>query len=57
MNTRSAREYTMIAPAQLLGKWQGQRPSNKGGLHSSVTGEIGGVYYGGGAGSGFSFVP
>jgi hypothetical protein len=38
MNTRSAREYTMFAPAQLLRSWSEQRPSNKNGLDSSVAG-------------------
>jgi hypothetical protein len=41
MNTRSAREYTMFAPAQLLRNWREQRPSNKGDLDSSVTGRMG----------------
>jgi hypothetical protein len=45
MNTRSAREYTMLSPAQLLRKWGDQRPINKGDLDSSVTGEAGRVYY------------
>jgi hypothetical protein len=45
MNTRSAREYTMFAPAQLLRNWREQRPSNNGDLDSRVAGEIGIVYY------------
>jgi hypothetical protein len=45
MNTRSAREHTMSVPAQLLRNWREQRPSNKSGLDSSVTGEVGRVYY------------
>jgi hypothetical protein len=35
----------MFAPAQLLRNLREQRPSNQGGLDSSVTGEIGRVYY------------
>jgi hypothetical protein len=38
MNTSSVREYTTIAPAQLLRNFCKQRPSNKGGFDSSVTG-------------------
>jgi hypothetical protein len=45
MNTRSAREYIMFAPAQLLRNWCEQRPSNQGNLDSSVTGEVRRVYY------------
>jgi hypothetical protein len=45
MNTCSAREYTMFAPAQLLLIWSEQRPSIKGDLDSSVTGTVGRVYY------------
>jgi hypothetical protein len=45
MNTRSAREYSMLAPAQLLRNWREQRPSNQGDLDSGVTGDIGGVCY------------
>jgi hypothetical protein len=45
MNTRSAREYTMFAPAQLLRHWREQRRSNQGDLDSSVTVEVGRVYY------------
>jgi hypothetical protein len=45
MNTRSAREYTMFAPAQLLRNWREQRPSNQGDLDSSVTGETGTAFY------------
>jgi hypothetical protein len=37
MNTRSAREYTMFAAAQLLRNWREQRPSSHGHLDSSVT--------------------
>jgi hypothetical protein len=44
MNTRSAREYTIFAPARLL-CWHEQRPSNKGDFDSSVTGDVGRVYY------------
>jgi hypothetical protein len=32
MNTRSAREYTMFPPAELLRNWREQRPSNYGDL-------------------------
>jgi hypothetical protein len=54
MNTRSAREYTMFATAQPMRE---QRPSNEGDLGSSVTGEVGTVYYtGGGPASDFIFV-
>jgi hypothetical protein len=35
----------MFAPAQLLHNSCEQRPSNQGGLDSSVTGEVGRVYY------------
>jgi hypothetical protein len=45
MNTRSAREYIMFAPAQFLRNWREQRPSNQGDLYSSVMGEAGRVYY------------
>jgi hypothetical protein len=45
MNTHSAREYTMFASAQFLRNWREQRPSNKGDLDSSVTGEVRSVYY------------
>jgi hypothetical protein len=46
MNTRSAREYIMFAPAQLLRNWPEQRPSNKGDLDSSLGGGGGyGVFY------------
>jgi hypothetical protein len=44
-NTRSAREYTTFAPAQLLRNWREQRPSNRGDIDSTVTVEIGRVYY------------
>jgi hypothetical protein len=57
MITRSAHEYTIFTPAQLLRKWREQRPSNQGVLDSSVTGEVGRVYYtGGGPASDFIFV-
>jgi hypothetical protein len=45
MKTRSAQEYTMFPHAQVLRNWRQQRPSNKGELDSSVTGEVGRVYY------------
>jgi hypothetical protein len=45
MSTRSASEYTIFAPAQLLRRWREHRPSNQGYLDSSVTGEAGRVYY------------
>jgi hypothetical protein len=35
----------MFAPAQLLRNWREQRPSNQGDLASSVTGEVGRIYY------------
>jgi hypothetical protein len=58
MNTRSAREYIVFTPARLLRNWSYQRPSSKGGLDSSVTVEVGRVYYtGGGAASDLIFVP
>jgi hypothetical protein len=41
MNTRSAREYTMFEPAQLLRNWREQRPINKGDLDSNVVREVG----------------
>jgi hypothetical protein len=37
VNTRSAREYTILASAQLLCNWREQRPSNWGDLDSNVT--------------------
>jgi hypothetical protein len=40
MNTRSAREYTMLALAQLLRKRREQRPNSQGTLDSNVTGEL-----------------
>jgi hypothetical protein len=40
MNTRSASEYSMFAPAWLLCNLRAQRPSNKGDLDWSVMGEI-----------------
>jgi hypothetical protein len=45
MSTRSAREYTMFAPAQVLRNWHEQRPSNQDYPDSSVIGEVGIVYY------------
>jgi hypothetical protein len=45
INTRSAREYSMFAPAQLLRNRPEQRPSNECDFDLSVTGEIGRVYY------------
>jgi hypothetical protein len=56
-NTRSAREYTMFAPAQLLRKRFEQRPSKQDDLDSSFTGKVGRVLHGGGPASGFMFVP
>jgi hypothetical protein len=38
MNTHSAREFTMVTPAQLLRNWRKQRPINHTDLHSSVAG-------------------
>jgi hypothetical protein len=43
--TRSAHEYNISAPAQLLGNRREQRPSNQGHHDSIVTGEAGTVYY------------
>jgi hypothetical protein len=43
--TRSTRDYTTFAHAQLLRNWREQRPSSQGDLDSSVTGEIGRVCY------------
>jgi hypothetical protein len=54
MNTRSAREYTMFAPAKLFRKWREQRPSNRGDLDPE---RHGGGWDGGGSASGFIFVP
>jgi hypothetical protein len=45
MNTRSARENTMFAPAQLLCNWREKRPNKEGNFDSSATGEVGRVYY------------
>jgi hypothetical protein len=45
MNTRSALEFTMFAPAHLLRNWREQRLSNKGDLDSSVTGVAWRVHY------------
>jgi hypothetical protein len=45
MNTRCARGYNILAPAQPLRSWREQRPSNHGEIDSSVTGEVGRVYY------------
>jgi hypothetical protein len=56
MNTRSACEYTMFAPAQRLRNWLDQRPSNQGDLDSSVTGEDARVLHGGGPASDLIFV-
>jgi hypothetical protein len=56
MNTRSAREYTMFAPAQLLRNWYEQWPNIKGDLDPSVTVEVGGVYYTGGHIYDFNFI-
>jgi hypothetical protein len=44
MNTRSASEYTMMAPAQLLRNWRDQRPRNQGDLYSDVMGQDERVY-------------
>jgi hypothetical protein len=41
MNTHSALEYTMFAPAQLLRNWHEQQPSNKADLDSTVMGSLG----------------
>jgi hypothetical protein len=40
MNTSSAREYIMFAPAQDLHNWHEQWPSNQGDLDLSVTGDV-----------------
>jgi hypothetical protein len=40
MNTPSARECTMFAPAQLLRNWREQRPSNQGDFDTSIMGEV-----------------
>jgi hypothetical protein len=45
MNTSSAREYIIVAPAQLLRNWCEQRPSNQCYFPSGVTTEIRGVCY------------
>jgi hypothetical protein len=45
MNTHSAHEYAMFAPAQLLYDWHKQRLSNQGYLNTSVMGEAGNIYY------------
>jgi hypothetical protein len=45
MNTRSAREYTMFASVRGLRSWREQRPSNECDVDSSVTREVGKVYY------------
>jgi hypothetical protein len=45
MNTRFAREHTMIAPAQLLRNWREQRPSNQSDFDSIVTWAVGSVCY------------
>jgi hypothetical protein len=45
MNTRSAREYTMFAHAQLLRNSREQGLRNQGDLDSSITGEGGRTYY------------
>jgi hypothetical protein len=57
MNTRSALEYTMFAPAQLSRNWREQRPSKKGDLGSIVTGEVGSQLHGDRPASDFIFVP
>jgi hypothetical protein len=57
MDTRSAREHTMFAPAQFLRSWREKRPSNKDDLESSVKEEVGRVLHGGGPASDFIFVP
>jgi hypothetical protein len=59
MNTRSAREYVMFAPEQLLRNWREQRPNNHGDLDLSVMGGGGGwksPLHGGGPASDFIFV-
>jgi hypothetical protein len=57
MNTHSAREYTMFAPAQFLRNWREQRPSNQDALGSSVMRQIGRFYHaGGGRASDFIFM-
>jgi hypothetical protein len=45
----------MVAPAQLLHNWHEQRPSNQGGLDSSVTRDTGIVCYMGGPAHYFHF--
>jgi hypothetical protein len=58
MDTRTAREYTMLAPAHLLRNWRVERPNSQGDLDSSVTGEAGRVLlHEGGLASDFIFVP
>jgi hypothetical protein len=47
MNTRSTREYNLLAPAQLLRSWREQWPSNQDDLDLSATGEAGRVCYAG----------
>jgi hypothetical protein len=57
MDTLSAREYTMFAPAQLL-RLREQRLSNQGDLDWNVSEVVGRVYYrGGGSAFDFIFVP
>jgi hypothetical protein len=42
---RSACEYTMFAPVQLLHNWHEQWPCNQGDLYLSITGALRRVYY------------
>jgi hypothetical protein len=45
INSRSAPEYVMFAPPQLLRNYREQRPSSQGDLKSSATGKVGGGCY------------
>jgi hypothetical protein len=44
INTRSACEYTVFAPAQFLRSYREQRPTKEGDLDSSITTEVWTVY-------------
>jgi hypothetical protein len=57
MKTRSAREYTMLAPAQSLRSWYDQWPSNQGDLDSVSRRRMGESKTRDGAASDSVFVP
>jgi hypothetical protein len=54
MNTCSAHQYTMDAPAQILRNWREQRPSSQGDVKPNVAGRLAESVTRGGPASGSS---